>query len=289
MTKTLVYLCYGQPRYRQETMFAILTARRWMEGIEDIDIIVYTDQPAEFDWLNVEARGLGPDLLEAWMGRGTYPFRRKVACLADLLQERGGKIVFADGDTYFRTNPLRLFDRIGPGHGCLHMREIRLTRREGTAGAILADLFAKDRVLDLEGNPVKLRPNESMWNSGVIGIDSNDHHLLDEALHLMDEIWQREERVHTVEQFALGHVMASGMLREADDVIFHYWQDDLRRPFLDKLPTLLDEARARPLSDAATWSYAFRPTSSRQARLIGSVMKVIHKMGGDHRGTRVSV
>lgn len=288
MNKTLVYLCYGKPRYRQETMFSILSARRWLLGGEKIDIIVYTDQPDEFAWLDVEVRLLTSDLLGSWMGKGTYPFRRKVACLLELLEERGGKMVFADGDTYFQANPTLLFDRIGPGRSCLHLREIRLTRRKDTAGDILGHLFRTGAVRDLEGRPVALYKGEGMWNSGVIGIDDHDRQALNEALHLMDEIWQREQRVHTVEQFALGHVMAAGKLSEAADVVFHYWQDVLRVPFLDELPALLEKARFMPLEEAAQWSYASRPRSSVASRLIGQIKTAVHKLGMDQRWTRVS-
>lgn len=288
MTKTLVYLCYGKPRYRQETMFAILSARHWLAGDEGIEIIVYTDQPSDFAWLNIETRLLTLDLLKLWMGNGAYPFRRKVACLLELLRERGGKIVFADGDTYFQANPALLFDRIGPGRSCLHMREVRLTPRKGTAGAILGQLFTTGAVRDLAGKPVALYKGEGMWNSGVIGIDGHDQQVLDEALHLMDEIWQREQRVHTVEQFALGHVMAAGELSEADDVVFHYWQDVLRVPFLEGLPALLEKAQSMPIGEAARWSYASRPRSSIGSRLIGRIKTVIHRLGMDQRWTRVS-
>ncbi len=290
MTDTLVYMCYGKPRYREETMFSILSAYHWMGKSKNVDIVVYTDIPSDFAWLNVSTRMIDQDLLDRWMGSGTYPFRRKVACLADILKSEGGKCVFADGDTYFRYGPSHLFDRVSPGHMCLHMREIRLTSRENTAGAILGGLFLRNEVRDLRGAPVSLNAGEGMWNSGIIGIDAHDGNLLDEALHLMDEIWVREQRVHTVEQFALGHVMGTeGKLCEADDIVFHYWKDALRGPFLKRLPDILARARTMPLDAAARWSYDFRPLPSIRARWIGHVRNMAHRLGVDQRWTRTSV
>ncbi|WBO20839.1 hypothetical protein [Sphingomonas abietis] len=288
MTKTLLYLCYGKSRYQQEAMFAILSANYFLSESDGVDVVVYTDRPDEFIWLGVETRFLNPDILGSWMGAGTYPFRRKVACLLDFLTERGGKVILADGDTYFLSNPAALFDRVGPGRHCLHMREIRLTQRTGTAGAILGQLFDTGAIRDLNGKPVALYPGESMWNSGIIGVHADDHHMLREALHLMDEIWQYEQRVHTVEQFALGHVMHAGRLSEADDVVFHYWHDNLRKPFLGALPALLDRARAMPLPEAVQWSYTHRPTSSAGARVLARIKSFVHKLGADHRWTRNS-
>lgn len=287
MMNTLAYLCYGKPRYRQEVMFSILSAYRWMQNEPKYDIIVYTDAPEEFSWLNVTIRPVTDGLMARWMGKASYRFRAKAACIVDLLEE-DRNVLFVDGDTYFRADPAKLFGRIAPGSACLHVRELGLSQRKGTAGVILGQLLATGAVRDLAGEPVALHDGEGMWNSGVIGVSSKDRALIQGALHLMDEIWQRERRVHTIEQFAIGHMLIHNNLTEADDVVFHYWQDVFRVPFLAGLPDLLERARAMPLVEAARWSYQFRPVASRKAKVMAYLKTAMHRIGMDRRGVRVS-
>ena len=84
-----------------------------------------------------------------------------------------------------------------------------------------------------------------------IGVDAADTDKVRAALHLIDEVWSHEQSVHTLEQFALGHVLAAeARLSESDDLVFHYWHHRQRAPFLARLPDLLARARQMPLADA---------------------------------------
>ena len=288
MSDLLLYMSYGRDCYHQETMFSILSARRFMTGGEAWRPLVYTDRPADYEWLDVEVHELTPTLMHEWIGEG-YPFRRKVACILDVLESGVGKLAFLDGDTYFKKDPRHLFDRIGPGRACLHLRELRLARRAGTAGPVLERLFSKDLVRDAADRPVRLRPREAMWNSGVIGVDAADADKVRAALRLIDDVWEHEQSVHTLEQFALGHVLAAeARLSESDDLVFHYWHNRQRAPFLARLPDLLAHARRMPLSEAAEWSYRQRPTDAPIRRAAGMLRSAMHRAGLDHRWTRTS-
>lgn len=289
MPDLLLYMSYGRDCYHQETMFSILSARRFMRWTDGAAVrpLVYTDRPADYQWLGVETRELTPALMTEWVGSG-YPFRRKIACIIDALDRATGRLAFLDGDTYFRRHPQRLFNRIGPGSACLHLRELRLTRRAGTAGSALGPLFDRGIVCDEDGRPVRLHPREAMWNSGVIGVDVADADRVRAALRLIDAVWAHEQRVHTLEQFALGHLLADGELRESDDLVFHYWHARQRAPFLARLPAIIARAREMPLDEAAKWSWQQRPVERPVRRAAGLLRNVVHRAGIDHRWTRAS-
>lgn len=294
MPDLLLYMSYGRDCYHQETMFSLLSARRfmaWGSGNEAGGTarrpLVYTDRPADYEWLGVEVRELTPALIDEWVGSG-YPFRRKIACILDALDTAEGKLAFLDGDTYFKRDPRYLFDRIGPGRACLHLRELRMTRRPGTAGSALGPLFDREVVRNVAGAPVRLRPGEIMWNSGVVGIDVADTARVGEALRMIDEVWAHERSVRTLEQFALGHVFAEGELCESDDLVFHYWHARQRAPFLARLPDLIARARQMPLSEAAEWSWRQRTVERPIRRAAGILRNAVHRSGINHRWTRTS-
>ena len=297
MPDLLLYMSYGRECYHQETMFSILSARRFMAwdgggvggggGDDAWRPLVYTDRPADYEWLGVEVRELTPALIDEWVGMG-YPFRRKIVCILDALATATGKLAFLDGDTYFKRDPRRLFDRVGPGRACLHLRELRLTRRPGTAGPVLERLFDREDVQDAAGLPVGLRAGEFMWNSGVIGVDAADAGRVGAALRLIDEIWAHEQTIHTLEQFALGHVLAEGQLSESDDLVFHYWHRRQRDPFLARLPEIIARARDMPLAEAAEWAWRQRPVEPPARRAGGMVRDAVHRVGINHRWTRTS-
>jgi len=286
MSDLLLYMSYGRDCYHQETMFSILSARRYMTGGEAWRPLVYTDRPGDYEWLDVDVRELTPAMMEAWIAGG-YPFRRKVACILDVLESGVGKLAFLDGDTFFKQSPQQLFERIGPGRACLHLRELRMTRRPGTAGQKLGCLFDREIVRDAAGHPVRLHPRESMWNSGVIGVDGSDIDRIRQILTLIDDIWTHDQSVHTLEQFAVGHAFGEA-LSETGDLVFHYWHHRQRAPFLARLPDLIARAQQLPLADAAEWSYGQRPVEKPTRRAAGMLRNAVHRVGFDHRWTRTS-
>lgn len=286
----LLYLSYGEDKYHLETMFSILTAKKFKYSSVMYDIMVYTDKPHNYDWLNVKTKYVSPATLRQWVGAADgYPFRRKIECIVDRLKNMHGKLVFADGDTYFKCSPENLFNRVGPDAYCLHIPEIRLTRREGTAGNSLHAIFDQRLVSWADGTPVIIGTGEVMWNSGIIGIHSDNLDKVDESLKLIDDLWIYERGVHTLEQFAFGHVFDKyGRIYRTDDIVFHYWHKRQRLPFIAKLPYLIETAKSMPLADAADWVYSYRPVEPMRRKVSGTVREILHEIGLNHRWTRTS-
>lgn len=286
----LVYLSYGDDKYHFETMFSILTAKKFKTDEDNYTIIVYTDKPSHYKWLGVSTKFISSDIIEEWIGHTAgYPFRRKVKCIIDRLKYLDGKLVFVDGDTYFTSSPSELFNRVGKNKFCLHVPEIRLTRREGTAGYFLHKVFDHHVILWPDNTPIFIGKGEVMWNSGVIGIHSNDIEKMEVSLKLIDDIWIYERSLHTLEQFALGHVFQKyGSIAQTDDLVFHYWSKRQRLPLIKKLPSIILKAKTMPLADAVNWAYFYRPTEPMHRKIFGILRETLHRLGLNHRWTRTS-
>lgn len=286
----LLYLSYGDDKYHLETIFSILTAKRYSALSEPYNIIVYTDRPHNYEWLGVSTKYISPDIIRKWVGLpGGYPFRRKIKCIIDRLDKSNGKLVFVDGDTYFKQDPAKLFALVGPSNFCLHIPEIRLTRRDGTAGSSLHSIFDCHPFSWPDGTPMSIKKGEVMWNSGVIGIHSDNFDKIELSLKLIDDLWLYEQSVHTLEQFALGHVFNKyGKISRTDDIVFHYWHKRQRLPFVSQLPLLISKVKDMPLVDAVDWAYSHRPIEPVHRKVAGVLREILHEAGFNHRWTRAS-
>lgn len=277
--RTLVYLSYGQGGHIRETVFSILSALdRAGPGPRTFEIVVYTDDDRPFKGLPVAFEILDKDRLHDWTGPHGYKHRRKIMTMVDALDRYRGRVAFIDSDTWFKRSPGTLFDRIAPGRPCLHLREGRLASvRDGHGYDRLAGFLAQNDLLAPDGHALAIPANPMMWNSGVIGMDAADAHLLPRVVDLIDGIWSRFQAVHTIEQFALGDVLERHTdVQTSDDIVFHYWMDVLRTPFQATLQSILP-ARADPklvLQDARrVYAHRPRPRLRRRCKLA-----VVHRL-----------
>lgn len=288
-SRTLLYLAYGNDRAVHEATFAVLSALRFVLGRPDYRLLVYTDRPQEFADLPVATVPLEPALLEQWAGPGGYVHRRKLMAIADALHRHPDPTVFLDGDTWLIRSPDALFGRVGPGRAVLHLPETRLLESDSDAKRALSAHVATRDFATRGRGPVVIDPNAMMWNSGVVGIHPDDAHLVQEALDLTDAIWAEHRGSHDLEQFALGQALESAVqLSSADDVVFHYWPPHLRRPFLQRLPVLLERTRHLPPAQRAATLHRERPRSTGVRRVKMLIKKQLWRLGLQTRGPRTS-
>ncbi len=287
--RALVYLSYGTGPHVDEIVYSILSVHHWIDPAESgIEIIVYTDSPAAFAGLGVTIVELDDARLREWSGPMNYAHRRKPMAMRDALARTGGRVAMIDGDTWFRQPPTALFDRIAPGRGILHICEYRLGYHDDAQSRVFAALLAGREWHDLSGRPIAIGDNPAMWNSGVIGIHASDAGLVDEALHLLDQLAEAAPDIHYTEQFAVGQCLAPMQLTEAADTVFHYWPLHLKDPFKQRLAAVLAEGQGLPVRDRAHRAFAARPRASMAAQAKMAAKTLLFRLGLPTGGPRAS-
>ncbi len=100
---------------------------------------------------------------------------------------------------------------------------------------------------------------------------STDAPLLGDVLHLTDQFCARS-KLHILEQMAFSCMLELRMkqLKEAADVVFHYWPPYLHDPFRLKLPEMMQRYATLPLEERAKRCYSERPrpTPARRAKVL---------------------
>lgn len=293
--RTVLYLCYGRGPQVEETLYSLISALHRAPPRNDLQYVVYADAPELFRDLDVRVRPIAPGELDAWLGGSDYVHRRKTMTILDALERYGGSVAFVDCDTYYLRSPEVLFTRIAPGRSCLHLREARLLESGTAVDRGVSELVRRAAFTDLEGRPRSISPDAVMWNSGVVGVHADDIGLMREALHLIDQMWAALKSlgieaeighpVHHVEQFATGVALSPNRLSETGDVVFHYWPENLRKPFRTVLPGLLERHAAAPNPSAL---YARRPRADLPRRLKQTTRAVLRRIGLRAPGMRAS-
>lgn len=297
---TLVYLVYGQTPHADEVIYAILSARHMLDRQnEDCRIVLYTDEAATFRGLPVQLEVRSRAVFAEWMGPLGFYNRSKIFAVRDALRKYGDRIVYCDTDTYFLKSPAELFARIRPGTSFLHVCEGHLSEFNGAG---LSAFLDGNELLTLAGRQWHLMPDALMFNAGVIGMHRDDIGLLDEIAHLTDQIYSTV-KIHTVEQFAFSACLRRrSRLREAYDVVCHYWPLPGRALFRQELRRVLHDPSVR--SDEERWEQLtphrpapafarFSPTinerirfllkrEAKRAGVLDQVRFVLDKVRGNH-------
>ena len=255
-SNTLLYILYGSGSHYDEAVFSVLSALHHIGADrERYRVVVYTDHPAPFAELPVHTHLVTADAIRDWSGPYHVRHRRKIFGIQDALRRFGGRVLYCDSDTYFTKHPKTAFRRIGPGATVMHIGEYRLADpcARGIARALIGEDF-RSRA----GQPWQIGLRSTMFNAGVVGVDAADAWVLDEVIHLCDQIDAVGARrpppplnepltnLHP-EQFAFSVCLRRCTeLRQSYDVVTHYWLPPPRTAFREHLIRVLHKSGIQP-------------------------------------------
>jgi hypothetical protein len=205
-----VYLCYGRsPAAERELRYALETLRAETPG----DVAIYADRPEAFADLDVTLVDAGA--LVAQARAHPYLHRLKPMVLADALRRFGRPCVLLDLDSFVR-----------PGFA----RRVAQALEDGAA----MNLFVRrdpypffppfETDLPNLGRYRLDRAKALMLNSGLVAARAEHLPLIEDALALIDRLWDGGLHKHDVEQFAIAETLRLGGVKIAliDDVFVHY-------------------------------------------------------------------
>jgi hypothetical protein len=214
---TIAYLVYGDQReYQLELTYIVLSAVHWLAGDgSNCRIALIADEANQRPDLPVEHVVFSPDEFSSWTRNGEYKHEAKVHALLKALDMFKGKVALVDTDTYFDVNPMRLFEQIGPGQSVMHIYE----------GLLGGDEYLGP-VLEKIGNLPLSYPISSetrLFNSGVIGLDYSDRHLVEDVITLVARVYSVYSAFN-IEQFAFSIVLGKQTyLADCPGLIRHYY------------------------------------------------------------------
>jgi hypothetical protein len=221
----ITYLLYGDNRtYQLELAFSVLSALRFLRHQADCTISVISDRDdIGFD-LPIDRIGVSAQEIADWTQGGVYPHRAKILALMKAIDHYQAPTVLIDTDTYFLKNPLELFQFISPDASLMHNFECTIGDHR-----LWQPMFNSlepeklEQIYQTTSNDIRISPQLPMFNSGVVGIDISHRSLLDQALALLDRLYEVFP-VFNTEQFALGVVLSQATnLSICPHLVKHYW------------------------------------------------------------------
>jgi hypothetical protein len=280
----LVYLACGHGNVHVQALYAAYSGLAW-KGALDLQVHVYTDAPAFFLPLagHIQVYELSAAKLQAWSGPGNYPFRIKIAALAEAARAHSEeRVLFADSDTFFIADFAPVFARIGSGNAVLHRKEYAVLTNPSGQLQRFRERMGK---FHFRGSAVDL--NADMWNSGAIGLDPSQFHLLHTVLAFIDAISPHYKK-QLVEQYAVAYFLQkNAQVHACDDVLFHYWAQ--KAEYQQKIEPRLEQWKSKPLENALAELRAepivlppYQPQHGWVRRLSDRVlgMEAVHPMHG---------
>ncbi|RXK80944.1 hypothetical protein [Filimonas effusa] len=283
MNTYIVFQSYGAPALLDECKFALLRLYR-MLGDQTPQVVVYTDQPHEFEpfaaIVPLTIREMNAQLISQWKGQHQFVHRVKIEVIKDCLAGRQGKLIYMDSDTCVTSALPDLLERISAAQVVFHIPEGKI----GAGGNLH---FRKwKQFLQSAPNPALQFPDPlhiEMWNAGVIGLHNSHLPLLDEVLALTDELYPLFPR-HTVEQFAFCYTFQKNNIHisEAADIVFHYWN---LKEFRILLGRFFTQHAAVPLQELAALTDSIQPqpivNDKMQFEQLPFFKKIIQKAKGN--------
>ena len=189
------YVAFGRDQLYHRG--ALLSALRLLHHLPSARIRVLTDRPELFNGYPVETVLLTPGQMADWSFGGRYNFGIKGGGVIELLK-RCDRLFVLDTDMYPKASLASVFDKISPTHSIMWRSEGRL--REDYSKLAGKGIFIGDQ---------EISGSETMWASGVLGIDHSNLPRL-EAAHAAVGQMINVIQAHTPEQFCTGVALSQG-------------------------------------------------------------------------------
>ncbi|WP_032093445.1 hypothetical protein [Necropsobacter rosorum] len=217
----LIFLTFGE---RLENHYqAVFSALTYLKDPLLKRVLIVTDQPAFYTWLQDRAQVLAIDAqtLRDWQGEQQFFWRVKIKALEWVqAQYPAEHLLYADSDTFLARDLSAVQRALAQGNMLMHKPECRLD-----AGC---DKTLRKMHRTLCGKTVAgiaIHPQTMMWNAGVIALPAHRaREVIRLTLRACDEMCATGCTRRLLEQFAFSIALNhAGELQACDKEIGHYW------------------------------------------------------------------
>lgn len=283
-----VYLSHTSPRAHAENYFSILCLMHKSGLSQDLNVVVYTDDPVFYRDLPIQVKEISAAMKE----RASNGYRNKLKSLVMCDAADGDKaaMIYCDGDTWMRRHPARLVEMVTARRSVMHIPEVRLVKTSDPNKRKLRHLLEMSDIWVDRDSGRRINPRSWMWNSGVVGIHVENFGLLQKAIDIGDQIHALDPTLFSVEQFSLGQALRTGAgVGFADSEVFHFWVRDIRDPFSLTIDQEVERLRGLELEQRAASAYTIRPRYTGRAWLKMRLKKSAWTVGINTPSVRTSV
>ena len=274
---------FGREYEYRRVVLTILSFYAYADD-KETPTLLFTDNPIWFTTvlqdLPIHYVLLSPEKIKVMRGNIDFLHRMKIALIEEAFQlYPQHKIVYADSDTFFTANPDGILAQIAPDCSAMHLWEYEfesLKDRALPAGKTFQafyQLIQKQDFVVADGTTIKISPEMSSWNAGVMFFYPEHKRLIPDVYALTDQFYPSTEN-HASEQYAFSIVLKQHTrLIPCAAINYHYWyrikkqiaddflQDKFNEAFLsasfsNKLVLVKEWTQALPhLFEAHVWMW----------------------------------
>ena len=262
----LIYLAHGPAELRSEALYSILSYFE-VAPAPPATVLIYTDAPNAFRAvLGERADVLYPEVAatewQTWRGESNMVYLLKIGVLEHAAAHYPGNLLFVDTDTIWQRDPTPIFEQIGQGTRFMHVNEGAL--RTGNTLSRKVYRHLQGREFQAGTARVRIAPNTPLYNSGVIGFQSEDAALLRDVMQLADQLYAAYYK-HMMEQLATGlRLGLDKPLQEAAPYVLHYWNLKAARPVLAQV---FEKYKGRPNAELLARAHQLNLPAIHEAEL----------------------
>jgi hypothetical protein len=220
----------GETEYRR-AIFTIWSA--WANYRLDLPVLLFTDRPnffqAYFGKQPVNYVLLTPQKIDQMRGEINFLHRMKIALIDEAFQLTRSDLMYVDSDTFFVDDPFDFIMKTQQGVVHMHLPEYSFAeiRDMPLPAAALAhaflDLLETQTFTLANGNAIKIDPQLSSWNAGVMFLPVSVSSQLANVYALTDQFYPKTKN-HASEQFAFSIILQmKAQLHRCDKAVYHYW------------------------------------------------------------------
>ncbi len=231
-----LFFSFGRHSYKQEALYAIESLRRTIKAEDKVKIVLYTDNPEFFypyyqNYSRLILEPIDEETMDEWKRELDYPPFAKFKVLEQFSKKYKGKVIYTDSDILFIKSIMHMFHKINDHSFFMYqllspIQNIASVMKKTTDGEEFAT--ACNHIVEgFTANGKAYRPPRELpvYDSGFIGLDTDNIHLIHEAMQILLDLYPKIELPY-LDKIALSLVLQDNGRNIVDifdqHITYHY-------------------------------------------------------------------
>lgn len=226
--RNYLYISFGSQLIHRQNLHSILSLIYHESCPTDYKIFIFTDNKSFYRHYikktNIIYLDLTQRIINEFRGKYDYLFRIKIMSILHVLEISKGKLLYLDGDTFFKKSPLPIFNSISKNNTFMYQKEGKLGNELIKNWQCIREFIPNYQFEDLNKNIFQIKSSDFMWNAGIIAISFEDKELVSEVLNATDQYcsFVGENKYHQDQLMFSYFFQNRSNLQESKEYIHHY-------------------------------------------------------------------